>query len=287
MQLSYRMVLASDSGLERHRSYFASFILAYAGVEDSRLHEAFAQTPRERFAGPGPWMIYTPAGWLESPTDNPAFLYQDVTVALTADGDLPSGRPSVHATFLAALGLRDGESVVHVGCGAGYYSAILGRLVGPSGSVLALEIVEELALRAANNLRDSRNVAVLHRSGAEGPIPACDVIYVNAGATGIPAAWLDAVRIGGRLLLPLTPREGQGGMLLLTRVSADAYRARFIYQVTFVPCIGARDEAAAVRLGDAFRAGDMASVRSLHRTAPPDGSAWYQGEGWWLSRREL
>lgn len=270
--------------LGSYRRYFATFVLAYAGVADERLWSAFASTPRERFAGPGPWRVFTPSGWLPSPTAEDSFLYQDITIALRAEGDLPSGRPTVHATCLQALAPQQGETVVHVGCGTGYYSAILARLVGPTGALSAFEIHADLAARAAKNLSDLGQVRVVHRSGAEGPIPTCHALYVNAGATEIPPVWLDALHVGGRLLFPLTPQEGLGGMLLVTRLDEQRYSARFIYRVTFVPCIGARSEESARRLTDDFRRGDIESVRSLCRGGEPRGDIWCQGNGWWLSR---
>jgi len=270
--------------LERHRSYFASFVLAYAGITDERLWSAFALTPRERFAGPGPWRVYTPSAWLQSPTTSPAFLYQDITIALREEGDLPSGRPTVHATCLQALAPQEGDTVVHVGCGAGYYTAILAHLVGSTGAISAFEILDDMAARATRNLGDLAQVRVLHRYGTEGPFPACHVIYVNAGATEIPMVWLDALHIGGRLLFPLTPQEGLGAMLLIARLEEQRYSARFIYQVTAAPCVGARDEESARRLSEDFRRGDLQSVKSLRRGFEPDGNVWCRGNGWWLSQ---
>ena len=60
-------------------------------------------------------------------------------------------------------------------------------------------------------------VTVHGRSGTEGPLPECDVLYVNAGATGPLDVWLDALRPKGRLLFPMTPGEGAGAMLLITK----------------------------------------------------------------------
>jgi len=73
--------------LEAHRLFFANLITATAGVAkgNERLVTAFASTPRERFAGPGPWKIFTATGYVDTPTEDPAFLYQDVVVAIAAE----------------------------------------------------------------------------------------------------------------------------------------------------------------------------------------------------------
>src|SRR5260370_36052709 len=235
--------------LEAHRSFFANLITATAGVPkgNERLMTVFASTPRERFAGPGPWKIFTAAGYIETPTEDPAFLYQDVVVAVATERRINIGQPVLHAICLAALNLKEEESVAHVGAGTGYYTALRASLTASTGSVVAYEIEEDLAERATHNLGDYPNVTVRHRSGSEGPLPDCDTIYVNAGATAPLDVWLDALRPNGRLLFPLTPADGPGGMpgaggiLLITRASGDRFDARFVCPAMFIPCVGARD----------------------------------------------
>lgn len=270
--------------IEAHRSFFASLITASVGLpRGSRLEAAFASTPRERFLGPGPWKVFTAAGYIETPADDPAFLYQDVTVALKAESQINNGQPVLHAVCLAALNPKEGEAAVHIGAGTGYYTAVLAKLVGTSGSVDAFEIEPDLAQRATANLADFSNVKVHPRSASEGSLPECDVIYVSAGATGPLDSWLDALRPGGRLLVPLTPAQGAGAMLLVTRSSPDRFDARFVCRALFIPCAGARDEETGKRLSEAFQREDFKDVKSLRRHAPPDESCWCAGPSWWLS----
>src|SRR5262249_11916741 len=151
----------------------------------------------------------------------------------------------------------------------------------------------DLAQTALRNLADRPTVKVHARSGAEGPLPESDAIYVSAGATDPLQVWLDALRVNGRLLFPLTPREGPGGapgigaMLLVARTSeeADRFDARFLCQAAFIPCVGARDERSGEKLDAAFRSGDFRSVCSLRRNSQPDESAWVAGRNWWLSTK--
>jgi len=153
--------------LEAHRTFFASLITASAGVPSGRLAAAFAATPRERFLGPGPWKIFTGGGYITTPTSDPAFLYQDVTVALSEAGKINNGQPVLHAVGLAALNPQPGETALHIGAGTGYYTAILARLTAPDGKVFAYEIEPALAELASANLADMENVTVYQRSGAE------------------------------------------------------------------------------------------------------------------------
>ena len=277
--------------LAAHRSFFASLITANAGVpvQEGRLAAAFAATPRERFVGSGPWKVPTAIGYIETPSADPALLYQDITIALKQEAAINNGQPTLHAVCLAALQPREGETVLHVGAGTGYYTAVLARLVGAAGAVFAYEVEPDLAQRAAGNLADLPQVIVHDRSGAQGPLPSCDLIYVNAGATAPLDVWLDALRPGGRLLFPLMPAQGPGGMLLVTHTppdrSPDRWAARFVCRALFIPGIGARDEETAQKLSSAFRREDV--VRSLHRGTPPDESCWCSGRGWWLSTSPL
>lgn len=274
------------ASLEQHRAFYARLITARL-PENSRLVAAFASIPRERFVGPGPWKIFAGSNLLDTPTSDPAFLYQDVLVALAPDRHINNGQPSLHALCIAALDIKSGDRIAHIGAGTGYYTAVLSELAGPTGEVVAYEIEEDLAQRAAENLCDRPDVTVLHRSGTEGPLPDCDIVYVNAGATAPLGIWLDALRPGGRLLFPLTGGHRQandaGGMLLISR-GVHGYPARFLCRASFIPCIGATCETEMEDLWRAFQRSDMRSVQSLRRGTVPDASCWFAGKGWWLSR---
>jgi protein-L-isoaspartate(D-aspartate) O-methyltransferase len=278
--------------LEAHRRFFAELITTVAGAPNNRLTAAFAAIPRERHLGPGPWKVFAGRGYVETPSDDPAFLYQDVVVALNEERKINNGQPTLHAVCLAALNVQEGETVTHIGAGTGYYSAVLAELMGPTGKVFAYEIDPGLAERASKALAGSPNVTVLPYSGAEGRLPACNAVYVSAGATGPLDIWLDALRPAGRLLFPLTPdghgaMPGLGGMLLVTRVKEDQFAARFVCPVMIIECAGARDSEMAKKLAEAFKRGDSGKVRSLWRNRPPDETAWCAGEGWWLSTAEI
>lgn len=270
--------------IEAHRLFFANLVTAQAGIPPgSELAAALASTPREQFVGPPPWKVFTRSGYVETLTEDPTVLYQDVVVSLGSEGPLNNGQPTLHASCLAALAPKKGERVVHVGAGTGYYTTLLVKLVGESGVIDAYEIEPTLAQRAADNLAAFPNVTVHARSGAEGTLPACDVLYINAGATEPLAVWLDALRPIGRLLFPMTPAAGVGAMLLVTKQEDGSFTARFLLQAQFVPCIGARNEATEQKLAEAFRNSNWTKVKSLYRNDEPDASCWCSGPGWWLS----
>jgi protein-L-isoaspartate(D-aspartate) O-methyltransferase len=136
------------------RQFFAHFVTTLARARVPAIERAFAAVEREPFAGPGPWFVSVPGfGYIRTPNDDAAFLYQDTLIALDYARGLNIGQPSAHAMWLHALDLKEGESVLQVGAGSGYYTAILAHLVGASGRVLAYEIDADLAARAVENLR--------------------------------------------------------------------------------------------------------------------------------------
>ena len=265
------------------RDFYATLVTAKGGSNDAALRAAFAAVDRARFAGPGPWEIFSPLGYIDTPDADPAYLYQDVVVALASERMINSGEPSLHARCLAAVAPKPGERVLHVGAGTGYYTAILAHLVGPDGAVTGYEIEEDLADRAAATLADLDRVTIRARSALDPDLPPSDVIYVNAGATHPPAVWLDALKPGGRLIFPLSGAQGTGIMLLVTRDGDAHYQARIVSGAAFIPCIGACDDAEAAAVTQALMKGGHGGVRSLVRGDTPDSHAWLAGKGWWLS----
>ena len=280
---------ASGTTPEAIRLYYARLLAAGCMVQDDRLVAAYASVPRERFVGPGPWKIPSvfDKSLLLTPSDDLAFLYQDVLVSLADGKGLNNGQPSYHMRLMNAAQIREGEAILHIGAGTGYYTAILAELTGPKALVIGYEVEAGLAEQAARHLKTWPNVEILAQSGAEGPIPECDVIYVNAGATRPLDIWLDALRPGGRLILPMTGPKGWGAVLMVTRRTGDVLAARFIMPVGIYPCVGARGESEANSLGAALTTRTSDKVRSLHRGTPPDETCWLAGDGWWLSTAEI
>jgi protein-L-isoaspartate(D-aspartate) O-methyltransferase len=273
--------------IEKVRADFARRIASKAGLpQDGEIAAAFAEIPREDFIAPPPWRVFDENDSALFPVRNPEVLYQDSVVQLKRETGINNGQPSLHALCFGALRIRKGETAIHVGAGMGYYTAILAKLVGEEGHVDAYEIEHDLAEAATKNLSRLPQVRVHASSGTEGPLPECDVLYVSAGATSPLDVWLNALKRCGRLLFPLTPDEGTGGMLLVTRVEGDQFAARFLCEVKFIGCVGARDEVVARRLHEAFARGRVEKVRSLRRDNSPEESAWFSGDGWWLSTSE-
>ena len=117
-----------------------------------------------------------------------------------------------------------------------------------------------------------------------------DVIYVNAGAARPMNTWLDAMKDGGRLVLPLTtpipsgPVRGTKGAIFLISRRGDEYFAQWKCETGIYPCHGASDDVSSAALASAFEKEGCQKVTRLYRTTDIDEErCWLRGEGWTLA----
>ncbi|MGH6872016.1 MAG: protein-L-isoaspartate O-methyltransferase family protein [Rhizomicrobium sp.] len=287
----------TEAELAAVRRAYAMQVLAGVGVTNARLEAAYAAVRREDFCGPGPWQIFRfGQAYMPTPAADPVYLYTDDLVGLVPERRINNGQPSLHAHLLNQAGVEPGEHIVHIGTGAGYYTAIMAELVGPEGKVTGIEFDEGLAGRARENLAGRANVEIVRGDGTVAEFAPADVIYVNAGATRPADIWLDRLKAGGRLILPLTtdtsfgvasqsPAEASrlGAVFRITR-KGEGFDAKWISAVAIFPCEGGRDAASERALFAAFEKGPPRGVtRLLRRDATDSDNAWLSAPGWCLA----
>ena len=276
------------------RAAYAKQVLAASSVNNPKLAGAFAAIPREDFLGPGPWLVWHWTRYVATPEADPIYLYTNDVVALVSERHVNNGQPSLHAYLMHRAGPVAGEHVVHVGTGAGYYTAILAHLVGPSGRVTGIEYDPELAARARACLAPYANVTIVEGDGAQVPFDAADIIYVNAGCTRPATQWLDNLADGGRLILPMTSDQGfrsgtpermasAGAVFRIERRGED-YGASWLLPVAIIPCAGSRDEVSERALAEAFARGGWEKVTRLYRNQEiAEERCWLRGPDWCLA----
>jgi protein-L-isoaspartate(D-aspartate) O-methyltransferase len=281
------------------RQAFAQRLSFLARLDDGRVEAAFAAVRREDFLGPGPWLMAWTSGpsgdYIATPSADPAYLYMDAVFALVPERHVNNGSPWLHAKLIGGAPVRAGDHVVHIGPGTGYYTAIVALLAGPSGRVTAIEFDPALAERARANLASLPNVRVLQGDGGTIPFDAAEVIYVNAGATRPAESWLDGLKDGGRLILPLTtdkgfmnndppiPTQRRGAVFRIERAGGD-YLAHWLSPVAIIPCEGARDPVSEAALAAALEKGGWERVTRLYRNDEvPDDRCWLRAPGWSLA----
>jgi protein-L-isoaspartate(D-aspartate) O-methyltransferase len=243
--------LASLRGmLPQERSRLVD-LLSRRGIRGAATLEAFRTVPREEFV-----------------SDALAeFAYEDSPLPI--EGGQTISQPYVVAMTIEALGLRGSDRVLEIGTGSGYAAAILGHI---ASEVYTVERIDSLATSAAARL--SRlgfdNVHVQCADGSLGwPEHApYDAIAVAASSPSVPQALLEQLAIGGRLVIPVGPREDDQQLVRVTRVSADEYRRDPIEDVRFVPLIGEQGWGEApVVLAGRVRVGAGGAVATLIREA--------------------
>jgi protein-L-isoaspartate(D-aspartate) O-methyltransferase len=279
------------------RRAYAKQIMAAAQVSDPRIEAAYAEIRREDFLGPGPWpMIRILGGYVTTPDDDPVLLYVDQLVGIAPERRLNNGQPSLHAALLKASDIQEGEHVVHVGAGTGYFTALMSYLAGPTGKVTAVEFDPGIAARAREYLAPRANVTVLEGNGAAMSFDSADVIYINAGVTHPADNWLDSLSEGGRLILPLTSdlnfRAGKPGVFdPVKAMNSGAYfriqrhgaelEARGLMLTAIIPADRARDTETETALAAAFEKGGWNRVKRLVRgEVVPAERCWVRGRGW-------
>ena len=182
---------------------------------------------------------------LEQIRNVPRHLFVDEALASRAyeDTALPIGlgqtisQPWVVARMTEALldGFT-GETVLEIGTGCGYQTAVLAPLVK---KIYTVERIPELQRRAKQRLRelDIYNVQFRPGDGWEGwpKYAPYDGILVAAAASEIPEKLLEQLSPGGRLIIPVGP-AGRQELLRITR-REDHYEQVSLGAVSFVPLV--------------------------------------------------
>jgi protein-L-isoaspartate(D-aspartate) O-methyltransferase len=175
----------------------------------------------------------------------PRHLFMDEALASRAyeDTALPIGhgqtisQPYVVARMTEAV-CGDGrpDRVLEIGTGCGYQTAVL---AGLAANVFTVERIEPLMKKARERLRQLRihNVRFRYGDGWEGwsDHAPYDGIIVTAAPSETPAALLDQLADGGRMIIPVGPRGRQE--LLEIRRTGQRFEEQVIDQVVFVPLL--------------------------------------------------
>jgi len=190
------------------------------GIRDASVLEAMSEIPREEFI----------------PAEARLFAYSDDPVAIGFGQTI--SQPYMTALMAEVLELTGTETVLEVGAGCGYASAVLGRL---AARVMALEIVPGLAHLAEANLKRTGtggNVEVRMGDGSVGwpEWAPYDAISVAAAAPEIPTSLLAQLRDPGRLVIPVGPRYDQELRVVTRRDRRIDYRV--VTFCRFVPLRG-------------------------------------------------
>jgi protein-L-isoaspartate(D-aspartate) O-methyltransferase len=146
-------------------------------------------------------------------------------------------QPYVVAYMTDQLEVEPHQRVLEIGTGSGYQTAILSRL---AREVVSIERYRTLADSARDRLRTLgySNVTVLAGDGFAGAPgrASFDRIMVTAAAEDVPDALVNQLGEGGKMVLPLGPRNGTQHIVKLTKTAGELTRQKLI-AVRFVPLL--------------------------------------------------
>lgn len=122
-----------------------------------------------------------------------------------------NSQPSTVRDMLELLDVEPGQSVLDVGCGSGWTTALLGHLVGPEGHVVGVEIVPELVAWGRQNLASYAMPWTRIEQAAEGVLGAPDLgpydrVLVSAEASDLPVTLVGQLVVGGLMVVPVRGR---------------------------------------------------------------------------------
>ncbi|MCB5247407.1 MAG: protein-L-isoaspartate(D-aspartate) O-methyltransferase [Candidatus Cloacimonetes bacterium] len=196
--------------------------LARSGITDERVLAAFAKVPREVYVLPQ----YRDYAYRNQPL--PIDLGQTIS------------QPLMIAIMLEHLELKDTDTVLEIGTGSGYQSALLAEL---AQTVCTIERLEPLSLRAQGLLKEQayKNIHFRIGDGAQGwqkaypPFKEFNKIIVSAAATDIPAGVRKQLAVDGIMVVPV----GSGYYQILNKVTrtAEGFSTSQHGGCTFVPLI--------------------------------------------------
>ena len=210
--------MANDAYAYRRAQMLES--LKQGGITDKRVMEAMAEIPRHYFV---------PEAFRHQAYDD------DVSIHI-GEGQTIS-QPRIVALMTESARIDPMDRVLEVGTGSGYQAAVLSRL---ARFVFTVERVASLARHAKSALDrlGVENVSVKVMDGtlgwrAQAPF---DAILVTAGAPEVPEPLVEQLADGGRLVVPVGPRETQ--VLKIVERRGDRTFAHELKGACFVPLIG-------------------------------------------------
>ncbi|MES2260439.1 MAG: protein-L-isoaspartate O-methyltransferase [Pseudomonadota bacterium] len=157
------------------------------------------------------------------------------------DSEIPLGggeamlTPKLEARILQDVALKKHENVLEIGSGSGYMAALLAY---KGRHVTSVEISPELKALAEKNLADNgvTNVTVELGNGAQGWTKGApfDVIVISGSLPVLPPAFLQQIKVGGRLFAIVGEAPAMAGQLI-TRTSDSAYTTVTLFETSVKP----------------------------------------------------
>lgn len=134
----------------------------------------------------------------------------EVDVALPIGYGQTISQPLTVAFILELLDPRAGQTILDVGAGSGWTTALLAEITGKAGKVIAVERISELMEWGKKNVDKygyvGKGIAEFYLADGSQGFPQkapFDRIFVSASSPDIPQPLKDQLKIGGKMVLPV------------------------------------------------------------------------------------
>lgn len=202
--------------------------------------------------------ILTSDGYLRTPKIIKAFkkikradfvLPKDV-INVEVNAPLPIGhgqtisQPATVAFMLELLSPKEGESILDVGTGSGWTTALLAEIVGKKGKVYGLELIDEL--REFGEINVSKYNFIKHGiadmrigDGYHGlpELAPFDKILVSAASLNLPEKLLRQLKVGGRLVIPIGEKKETQEIVVIDKIKEGEFTEERYPGYVFVPLV--------------------------------------------------
>lgn len=162
--------------------------------------------------------------------------YEDRPVPIGYDQTI--SQPYIVALMTQILNPNEDDIVLEIGTGSGYQAAVLAEIVD---TVYTIEIIEELAMRAENDLKELGydNINVLHADGYYGwpEDIKFDSIIITASPNHVPPPLIEQLKEGGVMVVPVATAPGFQTLNKITKINGTL-DTEVILGVRFVPMTG-------------------------------------------------
>lgn len=173
--------------IDENRKNLVESLKKQGRIKSKEIEKAFLKIPREKFIP----TIFEKHAYLDTPLE----IGQGQTISA----------PHMIAIMCEELDIEKGQKILEVGTGSGYHAAIVAKIIEPNGYVYTIERHKNLAEKAKQNLKNTKNVTVEIGDGSEGlkKYAPYDRIYVTCAAPSIPQPLIEQLKDPGKMLIPV------------------------------------------------------------------------------------
>jgi len=177
-----------------------------------RANQALSDVPRENFV----------------PGDFQGLVFADIEIPLSDRAKMFS--PKIEGRILDSVNVQSDESVLEIGTGSGYFTAVLGKL---AGNVVSIEIDPALSASAKKNLQslaiNNVDFQVSDATAADFSKQKYDVIVIGCSLSAQSQKLNELLNIGGRLFAIIGSKNKMQATLI-TRINDNEWQVKSIFE---------------------------------------------------------